>query len=266
MRPLRILLAEDSPPNQRLAVGVLTKWGHEITVVNNGREALATLENNSDQFDLVLMDVQMPEMDGFQATSLIREREARSGTHLPIIAMTAHAMKGDREECLAAGMDGYVAKPIRRRELQQVIDEVLGQQAAGPPDQPKGPAPRPILDAINWEHAEQTTEGDPELLRQILAAVIETSPLLLSQMEEALRRGESRELRRAAHTLKGSLEILGSTRTSELAQRLEERAKSGQSEGTRELFESLAADMNVLIAELRSRDELLARSRQKDEG
>jgi PAS domain S-box-containing protein len=263
MRPLRILLAEDSPPNQRLAVGVLTKWGHQITVVNNGREALATLEKNSDQFDLVLMDVQMPELDGFQATSLIREREARSGTHLPIIAMTAHAMKGDREECLAAGMDGYVAKPIRRRELQQVIDEVLGQKAAGAPEQPKGPAPRPILDAINWEHAEQTTEGDPELLRQILSAVIETSPHLLIQMEEALRLGDSRELRRAAHTLKGSLEILGSTRTSELAERLEERAKSGQSEGTRELFESLAADTNVLIAELRSREELLARSKQE---
>jgi CheY-like chemotaxis protein len=121
--PLRILLAEDSYSNQRLAVGVLSKWGHEVTVVNNGCEAVATLENGS--FDLVLMDVQMPEMDGYQATAVIREREARAGGHIPIIAMTAHAMKGDREECLAAGMDGYVAKPIRRAELERVINEVV---------------------------------------------------------------------------------------------------------------------------------------------
>ncbi len=127
IRPLRILLAEDSFANQRLAVGVLSKWGHTVTVANNGHEALAALDK--EPFDLVLMDVQMPEMDGYQATAVIRERESRSGGHLPIIAMTAHAMKGDREECLAAGMDGYVAKPIRRAELQKVIREILGANA-----------------------------------------------------------------------------------------------------------------------------------------
>jgi two-component system, sensor histidine kinase and response regulator len=131
IRPLRILLAEDSFPNQRLAVGVLSKWGHTVTVANNGHEALAALDKQP--FDLVLMDVQMPEMDGYQATAVIRERESRLGGHLPIVAMTAHAMKGDREECLAAGMDGYVAKPIRRAELQKVIQEILGPDATGDP-------------------------------------------------------------------------------------------------------------------------------------
>jgi two-component system, sensor histidine kinase and response regulator len=129
IRPLRILLAEDSFPNQRLAVGVLSKWGHTVNVANNGHEALAALDK--EPFDLVLMDVQMPEMDGYQATAVIRERESRLGGHLPIVAMTAHAMKGDREECLAAGMDGYVAKPIRRAELQKVIQEILGPDATG---------------------------------------------------------------------------------------------------------------------------------------
>jgi two-component system, sensor histidine kinase and response regulator len=128
IRPLRILLAEDSFTNQRLAVGLLSKWGHDVTVAKNGLEAIAAFD--ADAFDLVLMDVQMPEMDGFQATAVIREREACRSTRTPIIAMTAHAMKGDREECLAAGMDGYVAKPIRRDELQQAIEKVVGDKRA----------------------------------------------------------------------------------------------------------------------------------------
>jgi CheY-like chemotaxis protein len=128
IQPLRILLAEDSFTNQRLAVGLLSKWGHDVTVAKNGLEAIAAFDAAA--FDLVLMDVQMPEMDGFQATAVIREREACRNTRTPIIAMTAHAMKGDREECLAAGMDGYVAKPIRRDELQQAIEKVLGDKRA----------------------------------------------------------------------------------------------------------------------------------------
>ncbi len=129
IRPLRILLAEDSFPNQRLAVGVLSKWGHTVTVANNGHEALAALDK--EPFDLVLMDVQMPEMDGFRRRPSSASAKSRLGGHLPIVAMTAHAMKGDREECLAAGMDGYVAKPIRRAELQKVIQEILGPDATG---------------------------------------------------------------------------------------------------------------------------------------
>jgi two-component system, sensor histidine kinase and response regulator len=250
MRPLRILLAEDSYPNQRLAVGVLSKWGHHVTVANNGREALAAVDGGS--FDLILMDVQMPEMDGYQATAVIREREARTGGHLPIIAMTAHAMKGDREECLAAGMDGYVAKPIRRRELQQVIEEVLGEESKRNPAarriEPDGEA---ILGPHNWEHALQTTEGDTVLLQEVLASFLEECPLLLDQMDQALRQTDSRALRRAAHTLKGSLQILGQTRPRELAERLEELGKSGQCEECRELVERLTVEANTLLGEMR---------------
>jgi signal transduction histidine kinase/ligand-binding sensor domain-containing protein/CheY-like chemotaxis protein len=120
---LRILLAEDNAVNQRLAVRLIEKRGHVVTVANNGREALAALQK--DHFDAVLMDVQMPGVDGFEATALVREREQDTGTHVPIIAMTAHAMKGDRERCLAAQMDGYVAKPIKAAELFKEIEQVL---------------------------------------------------------------------------------------------------------------------------------------------
>jgi PAS domain S-box-containing protein len=120
---LKILLAEDSPVNQKLAIWLLEKEGHSVTIANDGREAIAALD--AQQFDLVLMDVQMPEMDGFEATATIRARERSQGTHIPIIAMTAHAMKGDRERCLAAGMDDYIPKPVRAHELFRTIEVVL---------------------------------------------------------------------------------------------------------------------------------------------
>jgi CheY-like chemotaxis protein len=121
--PLTILLAEDNPVNQRLAVRLLEKQGHSVLVAGDGREALTLLEQHA--VDLVLMDVQMPEMDGFEATAAIRSLERTNGHHLPIVAMTAHAMKGDRERCLAAGMDEYLAKPVQPGELYAVIERVV---------------------------------------------------------------------------------------------------------------------------------------------
>jgi CheY-like chemotaxis protein len=123
-----VLLAEDNRVNQKLACRLMEKGGHRVVVAANGREALEAL--NKQRFDLVVMDVSMPEMDGFEAVAAIRAREAGNGAHLPIIAMTAHAMKGDRERCLAAGMDGYVSKPVQSKELFQVIDSLL---PAAPP-------------------------------------------------------------------------------------------------------------------------------------
>jgi two-component system sensor histidine kinase/response regulator len=126
MAVLRVLVAEDNAVNQRLASRLLEKRGHRVTVTANGREAVETLANQT--FDLVLMDVQMPEMDGFEATAVIREREKHSGAHVPIIALTAHAMKGDKDRCLAAGMDGYLAKPIRSQELDDILETCLSQR------------------------------------------------------------------------------------------------------------------------------------------
>ena len=122
-RSLRILLAEDNPVNQKLAARLIEKWGHSVLTVGDGRQALDALQRR--KFDVVLMDVEMPEMDGYEATAAIRAQEQRTGGHHPIIAMTAHALKGDRERCLAAGMDGYVSKPIRANELFEAIELAL---------------------------------------------------------------------------------------------------------------------------------------------
>jgi CheY-like chemotaxis protein len=119
---LRILVVDDNRVNQQLVVRLLEKRGHRVGVADNGRAALCALEERD--FDLVLMDVQMPEMDGFEATMALREREAQSGRHVPVVAMTAHAMKGDEERCLVAGMDGYVSKPIRPDMLFETIAAV----------------------------------------------------------------------------------------------------------------------------------------------
>jgi len=123
---LRVLLAEDNLVNQRLGMRLLEKRGHSVVVAGNGRETLAAFESGG--FDLILMDLQMPEMDGFEATTAIRERERESGNRVPIVALTAHAMKGDREKCLAAGMDGYLTKPIRPVELDGVLDTYIARQ------------------------------------------------------------------------------------------------------------------------------------------
>ena len=129
LRPLNILLAEDSLVNQRLAVGLLKKYGHSVTVANNGKEAVAALASGN--FDVILMDVEMPEMDGYEATAVIRVQQRQSGTHVPIIAMTAHAMKGDREQCLEAGMDDYISKPIRIQQLLDKLESVLDRPNQG---------------------------------------------------------------------------------------------------------------------------------------
>ena len=119
VRPLRILLAEDGKANQTMAVGLLQKWGHSVELAENGLEVIEAYQR--DAFDVILMDVQMPKMDGLEATRTIRELENESGHHIPIVAMTAHAMKGDRERCLAAGMDDYVSKPVRKPELYRAL-------------------------------------------------------------------------------------------------------------------------------------------------
>jgi two-component system sensor histidine kinase/response regulator len=137
---LKVLLAEDNAVNRALAARLLEKRGHTVVPVENGREALEAVEKQS--YDLILMDVQMPEMDGFEATTAIRARESGTGRRIPIVAMTAHALKGDRERCLAAGMDDYISKPIRAQELLDVILVVVGRQAGNNPDS------REIGDAI----------------------------------------------------------------------------------------------------------------------
>ena len=170
-RGLRLLLAEDNAVNQRLAVSLLEKRGHQVVVAGNGREALAALDGAA--FDAVLMDVQMPEMDGFEATAAIRAREAATGAHTPIIAMTAHALKGDRDRCLEAGMDAYVSKPLRPQELFEVLEGlVTAADLTGPaPDEPEHePA------AFDMAAALERVDGDAELLKELAGLFIVRMP------------------------------------------------------------------------------------------
>jgi CheY-like chemotaxis protein len=161
---LRILLAEDNVINRMVAVRLLEKRGHSITVAVNGREALAALENStSGPFDVLLMDIQMPEMDGFEATAAIRHQEKTLGTHLPIVAMTAHAMKGDRERCLAAGMDGYVSKPIQARDLFEAIAALVPADIAPRSEAPPGPPGEDLATAAALRGAGGDTPLLPEM-------------------------------------------------------------------------------------------------------
>ena len=215
-RPLRILLAEDNAVNQRLTVCLLEKAGHTVAVASNGHEALAALAEQ--RFDLMLMDVQMPELDGLRTTAAIREKEAETGAHLPIIAMTAHTMKGDRDRCLAAGMDGFVSKPIQAEELFEAIQCLvpLADQRAAP-----RPAPRGAGGVFDKATALGQTGGDEELLMEIAELFFESSPRLLSEIRAAIARGDGPALERTAHTLKGSISNFGAQAAYEAAVKLE---------------------------------------------
>ncbi len=199
-RALRILLAEDNAVNQRLAIGLLVKHGHTIVVAGNGRQTINAWER--EPFDLILMDVQMPELDGFETTAAIRAREA-PGNRIPIIAMTAHAMKGDRERCLAAGMDGYVAKPIQTRELFEAIQ---GLNVVNPA--PVDPPTRSITaEPFDFAKALVAVEGDQALLSDLAGIFMDESRQLLSQAKAAIESHNVKDLYVAVHTLKGSASV-----------------------------------------------------------
>lgn len=241
LRPLSILLAEDSLVNQKLVLGLLQKQGHTVLVANNGKEALKLLESHS--FDLAIMDIQMPGMDGLEATAEIRVREKRTGTHLPILAMTAHAMQGDQQRCLETGMDAYIAKPIRARRLLEAMCTLLGSQVAT--------APTPALPAsggqvLDWSEALRTVGGDCELLRSLIQAFLDESPRLMTTLGEAVRVQDAASLRSSAHTLKTSLQYFGAFEAAELASRLETMARDGNLEQVQEAWALLQAQMTEL--------------------
>jgi CheY-like chemotaxis protein/HPt (histidine-containing phosphotransfer) domain-containing protein len=225
-RPLKILLAEDSYVNQQLAVGLLTRWGHTVVVANNGLEAVAALDK--EKFDVVLMDVQMPEMDGFQATAVIRENEMRRGGHIWIIAMTAHAMAGDREECLAAGMDAYVAKPIRREHLQAALLQAPQTTMATSAEQNTSPHTKIAAPILDWEAALANVEGNAEMWRELANLVLVECPKMLTLLKSSLEKQDAASVRRAVHTMKSNFRLMGATSVSTQAEQFEMLAKSNQ--------------------------------------
>ena len=225
---LRILLAEDSYPNQVLAAGLLRKRGHTITVANNGEEAIEALKTNP--FDLVLMDVQMPVMDGLEATRTIRRLEARdalnpqSRSPIPIVAMTAHAMKGDRERCLESGMNGYLSKPIRTTELDDILSDLFAAKAASPRSTETVSDPAEVID---WSTALSVVDGDIDLLRVVAGAMLQEVDGDLSVLKSALAAGDAPAVQRISHTLKGALSSLGAKSSAILAERIERMAATG---------------------------------------
>jgi len=226
---MRILLAEDNPVNQRLAVRILEKYNHRVMVANNGQETIDILDRDGPEaFDLVLMDVQMPVMDGLEATRVIRARERTTARHVKIVAMTAHALKGDRERCLAAGMDDYVSKPIRAARLFESIAAVTTGSAplAGRLLLEDGTATAARV--IDWSEALHSVNGDRQLLRDIVEAFLDESPRLLATIRGAIEQSDGRTLQRAAHTLKGSTRYFGAAQAAEIALQLERMGARGQ--------------------------------------
>jgi CheY-like chemotaxis protein len=240
---LKVLLAEDNAVNQRLAVRLLEKDGHTVKVVACGHEAVAAVAK--EKFDVVLMDVQMPEMDGLTAASCIRAKERAEGGHVPIVAMTAHAMKGDRERCLAAGMDDYVPKPIQARDLRAAIERQRQSENcdAGAIDKVRAGADRPDA-GLDLRQALAFVGGDETLLQEVIQLFLKECPRLAQCVRDAVDNGDARKLWISAHTLKGSVSNFGASEAAALADRLQVLGHEGKVAEAGPLVDALDNELN----------------------
>jgi PAS domain S-box-containing protein len=244
---LRVLLAEDNAINRTVVTRLLQKRGHQVVPVGDGRDALERL--NQERFDVALLDVQMPGMDGLEVAAHVRAREhASGGARLPIVALTARTLAGDRERCLAAGMDEYLAKPVDARGLFQALDRLIPGRPARHAAAPADPAPaRRILDR---EAILARTEGDAELLAEIAELFVRDSRALLEAIRAAVARADGGELERAAHRLKGALATLGAKTAVDIAHRLEGLGREGRAAEGTPSASALAAELAKLEPEL----------------
>jgi PAS domain S-box-containing protein len=240
---LQVLLAEDNQVNQLVATRIFEKLGYEVTVVNNGQDAVSAVRSRN--FDLVAMDVQMPVMDGLEATAAIRAWEKTIGTHALIVAMTAHAMKDDRERCLAAGMDSYVSKPIRIKELQELIGELT--------QSPQVPEPTPSSEADVIDEAALLAgiDGNRRILREIVRVFLADYPQRLAEIKQAIQNGDAGGMARAAHALKGSVGNFAAQKAVAATQSVEDVGKSGNFSSAEQAFLTLESELKLLAARLR---------------
>ena len=222
-RPLKVLVAEDNKVNQRLVLAILNGLGHDVRMVADGREAVAAARTGG--FDVALLDVHMPELDGFEATAAIRAFEKETGGHLPIAAVTARALKGDREACLAAGMDDYLAKPIRAAELLAVIERLTGGATEGPAASAHVP---PLgLQSFDPDDVLGRVEGNRELLAELVDIFRAECPRLLVNLRHSVEIGDARGVQEAAHAIKGTVGNFGAPAASEAARALEVMGQAG---------------------------------------
>jgi PAS domain S-box-containing protein len=244
--PLRILLAEDNEINQRVAVGILEQEGHSVPVAANGQLALSALEK--ERFDLILMDVQMPVMTGLEAVAVIREQEHATGDHIPIIALTAHAMNGDRERCLDAGMDRYLAKPIRARELLKSIENLM----SGLPDTTPGAPDLPSRTLLNRAAMLDCVGGNQVLLRNVIGVFLRNCPDLVSRIRSAVADRDGSALRIAAHTLRGAASIFLTASAIQSVVRLEQMGRESQLLSAEDELSTLEKEIARVELELRA--------------
>jgi PAS domain S-box-containing protein len=247
-RSLDVLLAEDSHVNQKLAIALLEKWGHKVTVAVDGRKAVELWAAGS--YDIILMDIQMPGVDGHDATRQIRGREEQTGGHIPIMAMTAHALKGDEERCLAAGMDEYISKPIRApllfEKLTALCDVEISEAAEeiGIPTEDRS-------GLVDWDAALNIAAGDRDLLKDLVESILEETPRQFGLLESSIADGDAPTARRAAHTILGNMRTVAVKEAMDRASTVENLAKDGNLDSISGPVESLRTSCDQVLAELR---------------
>jgi signal transduction histidine kinase/DNA-binding response OmpR family regulator len=243
--PLRVLLVEDNWTNQKLAIRLLEKMGHSVRLAGDGKVALDAV--SSERFDVVLMDVQMPEMGGLEATEIIRRRELETGGHVPIIAMTAHAMRGDREKCMEAGMDDYLSKPISAEALAGKLHTIRKEESSS-----RAGEPEPESFTVDFDAVLKQVGGDEDLVNEVIDVFLSDSPELLRQMRGALTDRDLTRLGRAAHKYKGAVAFF----SADLAQMVEELERACLDDDPSEAGQVLPRverDADRLFARLRAR-------------
>jgi CheY-like chemotaxis protein len=241
-----VLVAEDNATNQTLVEALLTQRGCTVVLVPDGQQAVE--KASAERFDVILMDVQMPVMNGLEATHAIRRQEAGTGRRTPIVALTAHAMAGDREQCLAAGMDAYVVKPLREADLFAAIDALSdGAAGAGAP----GAAPLRQPGAIDADALLASFGGNRALLGRVIGVFLTDSQLLLARLRAARQAGDTDDLAKAAHALKGSVGLFSQGLAYERTRRLEHLARNGSPDADLDAaLADAAAAVNGLVREL----------------
>jgi signal transduction histidine kinase/CheY-like chemotaxis protein/HPt (histidine-containing phosphotransfer) domain-containing protein len=244
-----VLLADDSPTNRMLAMRLLESRGHGVTPVEDGGAAVTAFDTGA--YDVVLMDVQMPVMDGFEATAAIREREAATGGHIPIVALTAHAMDGDRQRCLDAGMDAYVSKPFRSSELFATIEQLVSSDGLRPPlymiDEDDYDEAGP---AVDRRQLLESVGGMPEVLREIVGLVIEEVPSVAAEIPPAIEIGDYEVVSRRAHRIKGSVGSIAAKRAHAAAAELEQAALGGDAAAIALCWDALHRELKFMQSEL----------------
>jgi CheY-like chemotaxis protein/HPt (histidine-containing phosphotransfer) domain-containing protein len=250
----RILLAEDNLVNQKVARGTLEKMGYKVDIVSNGADAVAAWETG--RYQVILMDCQMPVMDGYQATREIRLRE-RGANRVPIIALTAHAMKGAEQQCRDAGMDDYLTKPLDRARLGETIDRYLAPSNPGSrivESMRRSPETPVDSDApVDWEQFMTTMDGDREIAQELVRLFIDSGDAALRDISAALGRGDLAAVGSAAHSFKGSSANIRAQSASAAAARLEEAARAGATDRMSQLEEQLRREAGRAMDYLRAR-------------